>query len=166
MVTITATPADAKPGDTVTLAYDHDLTIDVRDLTPAPTAPALDDLMAVMEDDAAQRADRVAKGEGILSHVQITAGFWTEDNGHALDDCYSEALQRVQAMLRGTVTFRYVIQPDGTVGEAAVKSSEIADTTMQACMLTVVRGMHFDRPQDNGSVTVTQPIIFDRWARR
>ncbi|MBP7685629.1 MAG: TonB family protein, partial [Deltaproteobacteria bacterium] len=74
--------------------------------------------------------------------------------------CYETALARWSA-LRGTVTVRFIIQPDGTVSTATVVSDTVGDAGLRACITASVVTWRFPAPDGGGLVSVTYPFTLE-----
>ena len=73
--------------------------------------------------------------------------------------CY-ERRTLVRPDLRGEVTVQVVVDGDGTVRDAGVRGSSLADPDTEACVLTEVRGLRF--PSTAGAaVTVSHRFVFE-----
>ncbi len=62
--------------------------------------------------------------------------------------------------LQGKVTIEFVIAPDGTVANAAVKSSSLADPGVEQGIARRFRRMKFPAPKGGGQVVVSYPFVF------
>jgi len=72
--------------------------------------------------------------------------------------CYEKELQH-KSSLAGGVDIFWVIQPDGTVSKATVKSSTMNDTAVEGCIVRQVKQWQF--PKAAAQTTVTRyPFIF------
>jgi len=76
----------------------------------------------------------------------------------AIDACYQRALDR-DAALAGTVKASFVIAPDGHVTTARISATTLHSSTVDSCVLGVIRGMHFPA---RGGGTVNYPFVFSR----
>lgn len=81
-------------------------------------------------------------------------------NQHRVQACYETALAR-RSTLRGTVTVRFIIQPDGTVSTATVLSDTAGDARLRACIAASVATWRFPAPDGGGLVSVTYPFTLD-----
>jgi beta-lactamase regulating signal transducer with metallopeptidase domain len=73
--------------------------------------------------------------------------------------CYEAGLGK-DARLQGRVTVSFVIEPDGTVQNAADQGSSLTDTRVVQCVVDGFGRLHFPPPQ-GGYVTVIYPIEFN-----
>jgi hypothetical protein len=72
--------------------------------------------------------------------------------------CYEKELQH-KPTLAGGVDMFWVIQPDGTVSKASVKTSSISDTAVEGCILRQIKQWQF--PKAPAQTTVTRiPFVF------
>ena len=72
--------------------------------------------------------------------------------------CYEKELQHKQG-LSGGVDIFWVIQPDGTVSKASVKSTTLGDSATEGCILRQVKQWQF--PKAPGQTIVGRyPFIF------
>ena len=81
-------------------------------------------------------------------------------NQRHVQACYETALARWSA-LRGTVTVRFIIQPDGTVSTATVVSDTVGDAGLRACITASVVTWRFPAPDGGGLVSVTYPFTLE-----
>jgi hypothetical protein len=72
--------------------------------------------------------------------------------------CYEQALTK-NPKLAGTVSVKYVINPDGTVRDAADGGSEMADQGVVDCVIKGFAALTYPPPQ-GGYVTVVYPVHF------
>jgi len=61
----------------------------------------------------------------------------------------------------GKLVVSWVIDGDGGVSTANIKSATLPDSTVQTCVLGVVKSMRFPVPKGGGAVTVNYPFVFD-----
>lgn len=80
------------------------------------------------------------------------------DNHLLLGACYQLGLGR-HAALRGRVTFRFVIQKDGTISDLVVADNELPDCSVVHCLRETMLRVTF--PQASGTTTVEYPIMFE-----
>ncbi len=73
--------------------------------------------------------------------------------------CYQKRL-RSNPYLRGKVSVSFTITPNGTVSRARVRETSVNDTTVEECVIRVLKSLEFPRPKGGGSVTVTYPLVF------
>ncbi|MBK7777937.1 MAG: AgmX/PglI C-terminal domain-containing protein [Sandaracinaceae bacterium] len=81
-------------------------------------------------------------------------------NRRHVQACYETALARWSA-LRGTVTVRFIIQPDGTVSTATVVSDTVGDAGLRACITASIVTWRFPAPDGGGLVSVTYPFTLE-----
>jgi len=79
-------------------------------------------------------------------------------NNARLRFCYEKELVK-NPKLAGTVKVNFLIDTNGKVLRARVKSSTTGNTGLDACVLAAVRGFVFPRPQ-GGPVEVNYPFEF------
>ena len=72
--------------------------------------------------------------------------------------CYNEGLER-DPDLRGRVSIRFKITPNGRVGETSVEASSLGDTKVETCVEQAVQRWKFPKPQNGESVVVTYPFV-------
>lgn len=73
--------------------------------------------------------------------------------------CYERGLGR-NPELRGSVTVRFVIEPDGSVKEATLDVATIPDEKVVECVRSTYLKMTFPVP-DGGAVTVVYPVLLE-----
>lgn len=74
--------------------------------------------------------------------------------------CYERALLRDPNVGGGKVSLEWTIAADGSVAEVRTKSSTLRNAAVVSCLLDLVRGLRFPKPQ-GGVVIVGYPILFD-----
>ncbi|MFS8067768.1 MAG: AgmX/PglI C-terminal domain-containing protein, partial [Byssovorax sp.] len=72
--------------------------------------------------------------------------------------CYMNGIAR-NAALAGRVALRFVIDRTGSVIDAAMDSSSLADAQANACLVREIRTLQFPAP-DSGTITITYPLVF------
>lgn len=79
--------------------------------------------------------------------------------GGAIRACYERELQ-YKPNLRGKLTARWTVNPQGRVSNASVVKSSLKNQAVEACVLRTVRRMRFAKPE--GGVCVIQwPFVFN-----
>jgi TonB family protein len=73
--------------------------------------------------------------------------------------CYEQELQK-DRNLAGKVAVQFVIDPAGSVSDASVNETTLANTVTESCMISRIRRWKFPEPKGGGIVTVTFPWIF------
>lgn len=73
--------------------------------------------------------------------------------------CYKKGL-RSNPKLAGRVAVKFIIEPDGTVREAAIKSSTLGDARVESCVAAEVAALRFPKPAGGGIVIVSYPFVF------
>jgi TonB family protein len=73
--------------------------------------------------------------------------------------CYEQELNK-DPDLAGKVGVQFVIDPTGSVSDASVSETTLANATTESCMLSRIRRWKFPEPKGGGIVTVTFPWIF------
>jgi TonB family protein len=76
----------------------------------------------------------------------------------AIKGCYERSLRR-NPDLQGKISVRFTIGPTGAVVEISVESNTMGDEEVARCIVSVMRGWRFPKPE-GGSVTVAYPFIF------
>ena len=61
---------------------------------------------------------------------------------------------------QGRVVVGFSIDPKGQVGKASVEKSEVANPTMEACILDVIRAIQFPVPDQGDTIHITYPFRF------
>jgi hypothetical protein len=77
----------------------------------------------------------------------------------AFRKCYDAGLARDPG-LRGRVTTRFLIDPDGRVSKAHVAGNELTDCEVTTCMIEELKQCVFPKPE-GGVVTVVYPLVFE-----
>lgn len=72
--------------------------------------------------------------------------------------CYETALRSTQGVLRGEITVRLRVEPDGRVSHTS-SSSESSLSSLARCIETSLSTLRFP-PPTNGAATVTAPYVF------
>lgn len=73
--------------------------------------------------------------------------------------CYERALP-AKPELEGKLVVHFVIEADGRVSSAAMKSSTIGDAEVESCVADRFHALRFPRPAGDGTVTVNYPVVF------
>ena len=73
--------------------------------------------------------------------------------------CYQRELTK-QPDLAGKVTIKFVINSDGAVQEAEVRSTTLGNATVEECLVTRFLRMQFPEPEGGGIVIVSYPFLF------
>jgi len=73
--------------------------------------------------------------------------------------CYQRQLPR-QPDLAGKLVVKFVIAKDGGVSSASIKSSTVANTAVESCVVDRIQRMHFVEPQGGGIAIVSYPFLF------
>ncbi|MBX5484061.1 MAG: TonB family protein [Myxococcaceae bacterium] len=73
--------------------------------------------------------------------------------------CYEQELNK-DPNLAGKVAVQFTIDPSGSVADANVAETTLANATTENCMLSRIRRWKFPEPKGGGVVTVTFPWIF------
>jgi TonB family protein len=73
--------------------------------------------------------------------------------------CYEQELQKDRS-LAGKVAVQFVIDPAGSVSDASVNETTLANSVTESCMIQRIRRWKFPEPKGGGIVTVTFPWIF------
>lgn len=72
--------------------------------------------------------------------------------------CYETQLVK-NPKLAGTVVVSFAIGPDGAVETASIKSSTLAHPATESCVVDVVAGLRFSRPEGGARVVVNYPFV-------
>ena len=103
---------------------------------------------------------RVTKGSptinGFLSREQIEKV--VRLRSRAIQYCYERELQN-DATLAGRIGANWTIGLDGKVVTASITENTMGNRNVESCILGVVQGMRFDKP-DGGMVVVAYPFTF------
>lgn len=73
--------------------------------------------------------------------------------------CYEREL-KTDPSLAGKVTMKFVIEADGSVSSAIVKSTTLGSETVEACLSQRLLRMRFPAPKGGGIVIVNYPFVF------
>ena len=73
--------------------------------------------------------------------------------------CYEQQLITAPE-LEGRVTVRFVVGGDGVVLAAVVAESTLGSSSVESCVVDVVREIRFPRPEWGGTFVVTYPFLF------
>jgi hypothetical protein len=73
--------------------------------------------------------------------------------------CYESAMKK-DPTLSGKVALKFTIDAKGTVSQAQMGDTNIADADMATCLVAAVRGLSFPAPDNGGSTVVTYPLQF------
>lgn len=81
------------------------------------------------------------------------------ENVGAVKACYEQGLMRGPS-LAGKVVVKFVIAKDGSVSSAVMKSSNLGDAEVEACISQALMGLSFPAPAGGGIVIVSYPFMF------
>jgi hypothetical protein len=116
------------------------------------------------EPSAPSRAPSAAPGIRILAETKVTGQLTLEEVRRTVRQrygnirlCYERGLQK-DPQLGGKVTLRFGIEPTGAVAKGASASSELADSSVTACLVQLVQELRFPPPAA-GTVAVEFPIL-------
>ena len=110
------------------------------------------------------------KGEHAVDHSKtvIQGGLSQDAIGRVLDRaksamrfCYEKELQRVPD-LYGKVTVKFEIGGTGSVTDANVALTTLANINVEECLLRVYRRLKFPQPAGGGTVNVNYPMVFNK----
>lgn len=73
--------------------------------------------------------------------------------------CYEQQLQQ-HADLAGKVLVQFVIDPTGSVSDAAVAETTLENASVESCILSRIRRWKFPEPRGGGVVSITHPWFF------
>lgn len=76
----------------------------------------------------------------------------------SVKNCYQTRLQ-ANPKLQGRLVLGFVILPSGAVGQPAVTESTLGDAELNACITAKIARWQFPRPDDDGVVEVTYPVL-------
>jgi len=89
------------------------------------------------------------------SHIQGTV----RAHFDGFRQCYEGGLTR-NPKLKGKLSVRFVIAPDGTIPKAELAGASAPDAEFQTCLVAAFAKLRFD-PPPNGGMTVEYPLDFD-----
>ena len=72
--------------------------------------------------------------------------------------CYNDRLEENDALPSGRVVVRFEVTTDGTVRDASIVSSAIAQPAIEACVTRVLSAAHF--PTNETGARITYPFVF------
>ena len=108
--------------------------------------------IAVEEEPAGEDSPPAPAGE-----ERRVIGDYIRNHTREIRDCYEKRLQERKA-LQGKLVARFDIGPSGRVVGATADG--MTDRELVLCVVNVVRGWEFDRPQSGGKLRVAYPWIF------
>ncbi|MCB9662866.1 MAG: TonB family protein [Alphaproteobacteria bacterium] len=117
---------------------------------PAPEAAPVEEAPAVRFDAEPILPEPVVLGR--LPRTAIDGALASQRE--ALAACHASGARP------GKVLVYFVVDADGSVKKASVRSTSLRDDTAEACVLEVVRGTRFAAPEGGGIVVVTYPFVF------
>lgn len=106
-----------------------------------------------------------ATGEG--KHGSLLKSVIREVIGRNIESvrrCYREA-RGAWPELEGRVVLKFVIRPDGKVGDVAIVDNDTRVDAVACCIRGTTRGWVFPPPEGGGRVVVTYPFVLniDAW---
>jgi outer membrane biosynthesis protein TonB len=114
-----------------------------------PKAPS----MAIEEDPAADEAVPPAPA----GDERRLIGDYIRNHTREIRDCYEKRLQE-RKTLQGKLVARFDIGPSGRVIGATAEG--MGDRELALCVVKVVRGWEFEKPQSGGKLRVGYPWVF------
>ncbi|MFL5311862.1 MAG: AgmX/PglI C-terminal domain-containing protein [Myxococcales bacterium] len=109
--------------------------------------------MAIEEDPAADEAPPPAPA----SEERRLIGDYIRNHTRDIRDCYEKRLQE-RKTLQGKLVARFDIGPSGRVIGATAEG--MGDRELALCVVKVVRGWEFEKPQSGGKLRVGYPWVF------
>jgi TonB family protein len=119
------------------------------DVAAKPKAPSV----VIEEENVEEDAPPVAP----VGDERRLIGEYIRDHTREIRDCYEKRLQE-RKTLQGKVVARFDIGPSGRVIGASAEG--IADRELIVCVVKVVRGWEFEKPQSGGKIRVVYPWVF------
>jgi len=90
---------------------------------------------------------------------QATVQRHVRRNLDGIKDCYAARLEEV-ASLSGTITLRFTIAPEGSVGDVGFAADTLGDAALRDCAARDIAAWRF--PPSDGSIEVTYPLVLRR----
>jgi len=78
-----------------------------------------------------------------------------------IQSCYEQGLAYEGPGLRGSLTAKFTIGPDGWVTSSMIESSTLNSYTVESCVESTVWGWTFPQPAGGGVVVVKYPFTFE-----
>ena len=85
-----------------------------------------------------------------------------QDNRKPVRECYEKALKQIPD-LKGTMTIRFVLDPEGKVKEAVlnVEKSEVKSPDVVKCSVEVIKKIKFPASSRGMESTINYPFTFN-----
>jgi TonB family protein len=112
---------------------------------------------SAVEYDEADDIDLNNEGGGELKRQEIDIVI--KQRMTLIRRCYTRELRR-DASLQGTVKVRFVIDRDGSIKYAAVRSSQLQNSIVESCVIDEIKRLRFPPPDGDGTIVVTYPFTF------
>jgi TonB family protein len=110
-----------------------------------------------VEYDEADNVDLSDEGGGELERQEINIVI--KQRMTLIRRCYTRELRRDPG-LQGTVKVRFVIDRDGSIKYAAVKSTQLQNSIVENCVVDEIKRLRFPPPDGDGTIVVTYPFTF------
>lgn len=75
--------------------------------------------------------------------------------------CYDQGLPKNPNM-KGKVVFEWEVLNDGSVGKVELKSSELNDEAVQACLIEKLKALKFLASKNGELAVITYPMVFSK----
>ena len=138
--------------------------------TPAPTGPASaepktesgTDPGAGTTEPAADEGAGSAGGGDVETRTTEVIQKLVQDNRKPVRECYEKALKQIPD-LKGTMTIRFVLDPEGKVKEAVlnVEKSEVKSPDVVKCSVEVIKKIKFPASARGMESTINYPFTFN-----
>src|SRR5438309_3404263 len=92
-----------------------------------------------------------------LGDERRAIGDYIRDNSGPIRECYEKRLQE-RPTLQGKLVARFDIGPSGRVIGATAEG--MGDRELALCVVKVVRGWEFEKPQSGGKLRIGYPWVF------
>src|SRR6267143_1805243 len=125
-------------------------------MTALPSRSAFLSIVAALALCAAARADDAAPPAPSGDERRLI-GDYIRNQTREIRDCYEKRLQE-RKTLQGKLLARFDIGPSGQVIGASAEG--MGDRELSVCVVKVVRGWEFDKPQSGGKLRVGYPWVF------
>jgi TonB family protein len=129
---------------------------DMPDSTGAGTEPSASDGASASSAAAAEPSD---SSDRDLTQIQAIVG--SEQNRKPVRACYEKA-QKELPELKGMMTIKFVLDPDGNVktAELVPERSEIKSPDVAKCAIDVIKSLKFPKSSKGMETTVNYPYNF------
>lgn len=132
---------------------------EATDIPPEPTADGAPDDSAPAGDGSPAAGPAEQESDRDLAQIQSIVS--SDQNRKPVRACYEKAQKEIPD-LKGTMTIKFVLDPEGNVKSAELvpERSDIKSPDVANCAIAVIKGLKFPRSPKGMETTVNYPYNF------